>query len=84
MMWQDIGMPLNPAKLARVRAMTKSGDARRIRLTSGLSLEEIGAPCGVDQSTIYRWEIGLRAPQGEAAIRYLAVLDALAKVAVAA
>jgi transcriptional regulator with XRE-family HTH domain len=64
--------------LASVRALAKSGEARRRREAAGFSLSEIGAVCRVDQSTIWRWETGRRKPRGDAALRYARVLERLA------
>ncbi|BCT76085.1 hypothetical protein SCMU_19270 [Sinomonas cyclohexanicum] len=60
--------------------MALDGTAARLRQAAGLSLKEVAGPVGVTVTSVYRWEKGLRAPRGEAAIRYLRVLDALAKV----
>ncbi|MEY2590542.1 MAG: hypothetical protein QOJ67_2526 [Acidimicrobiaceae bacterium] len=64
-------------RLAKVRSLAAGGTARAIRKAARLSLNEIAHPIGVDQSTIYRWETGSRRPQGEAALRYLVVLESL-------
>lgn len=74
-------MTVDPIKLTRLRAMLTSGEARRVRIAAGLSYREAGAGCGVSLTTVYRWENGMRAPRGEVAIRYLAILEALAKAA---
>jgi hypothetical protein len=67
------------ATLRRVRRLAKSGTARMIRLDAGLSLAELGAAMTppVPPSTVYRWENGDRAPHGDLAIGYLALLDEL-------
>lgn len=70
-------MNVTPLKLAAVRALAADGSARAIRQQAGLSLSEVAAACGVDQSTVHRWESGKRAPRGDAAIRYGALLEAL-------
>lgn len=70
-------MEINPLRLTEVRQMTGSGEARRIRLEAGLSLKELGAGCGSDQSTVFRWESGDRRPRGVAALRYLELLEAI-------
>lgn len=64
-------------RLTEARALVASGEARRIRLAAGLSLLEVGAPVGVDPSTIGRWERRERMPRGRAAIRYAQVLRRL-------
>jgi len=74
-------MQVDPVKLSHLRRVTSSGEARAIRIAAGLSYAEVSAGCGVDLTTIYRWEAGKRSPRGEAAMRYLAILEALAKAA---
>lgn len=70
--------PQDVERLARVRGLALSGEARRIRTEARVSLADIGKACGVAESTVYRWESGLRAPRGRPAIRYLKLLDRLA------
>lgn len=54
-----------------MRRLAASGEARRIRLTAGLSLSEMAAAAnGVSVATVYRWETGERSPRGDAAIAY--------------
>jgi DNA-binding transcriptional regulator YiaG len=65
------------AALVRVRDLAQRGQARRIRLRAGLSLAEVADPVGVTPAAVYRWEVGDRRPRGEAALRYLALLDEL-------
>ncbi|MBK9180969.1 MAG: helix-turn-helix transcriptional regulator [Acidimicrobiales bacterium] len=67
--------------LADVRHATTSGQARAIRLAARLSLSEVGAACGVDTSTVHRWEHAQRLPRGDAALRYLALLRQLDQAA---
>lgn len=64
--------------LTRVRGLCRSGAARAIRQSAGLSLSEVAEAVGVQPTTIQRWEVGQRSPRGEAAIRYLEQLDILA------
>jgi DNA-binding transcriptional regulator YiaG len=63
--------------LTRVRALARTGRARRIRLKAGASLAEVAIPIGVSKSTVLRWEVGERRPRGEPALKYADVLDAL-------
>ena len=63
--------------LAKVRRLTGSGVARVIRESAGVSLTEVAQGAEVDRSTVWRWERGQRRPTGEAAIRYLRVLEEL-------
>jgi transcriptional regulator with XRE-family HTH domain len=65
--------------LIRVRRMAKTGTARHIREEAGLSLAEIADAAGLHKTTVFRYEHGLRRPRGEAAARYLRVLEELAQ-----
>jgi DNA-binding transcriptional regulator YiaG len=67
--------------LTKVRQRAVSGHARAIRLRAGLSLDEVARVVGVSHAAVQRWETGQRKPHGEAAIRYGALLDALASEA---
>lgn len=71
--------------LSRLRRLCRSGEARRIRSESGVSLSEMASAIGggTQPSTVQRWETGQRAPRGETALRYLEQLDLLARVAAA-
>jgi DNA-binding XRE family transcriptional regulator len=71
---------MDAVKLTRVRKLFESGAARAIRESAGLSYTEAAASADVDRVTIHRWEKGQRRPHGDAAIRYLALLDELAGV----
>jgi transcriptional regulator with XRE-family HTH domain len=64
-------------RLVHLRAAISSGEAREIRVAARLSISEMAAACGVDQSTLWRWEQGKRLPRGEHAVRYADVLDSL-------
>jgi DNA-binding transcriptional regulator YiaG len=63
--------------LALVRAMTESGEAREIRQRARVSLTEMSDAVGVAPATVARWEVGDRRPRGDAALRYLGVLQSL-------
>jgi DNA-binding transcriptional regulator YiaG len=63
--------------LQRIRRLAETGAARAIRESADVSLAEIADPVGVARSTIHRWEHGIRRPRGQAAIRYLRVLEEL-------
>jgi DNA-binding transcriptional regulator YiaG len=63
--------------LARVRAEVANGDAERIRRSARLTIGEVAAACGVDQSTVWRWEKGMRRPHGVGAIAYGELITAL-------
>ncbi len=64
-------------RLARVRAAAASGEAQRLREEARLSISEVAADCGVDQSTVWRWENGRRTPRGQAALAYGELIDSL-------
>lgn len=64
-------------RLARVRAAVSSGEARRLREAARLSIGEVARECGVDQSTIWRWERGFRSPRGDKALKYGELIESL-------
>jgi DNA-binding transcriptional regulator YiaG len=64
-------------RLAEVRAAVTSGEAERLRTAAQLSIGEVARACGVDQSTVWRWERGTRRPRGEAALLYGQLIDSL-------
>lgn len=68
-------------RLARVKAMAASGEARRVRLAARLSLRDVGLAVGVDQSTVSKWEAGDRVPRGDAAWRYADLIERLQRAA---
>jgi transcriptional regulator with XRE-family HTH domain len=72
-------MASNLVRLANVRDACRSGAARMIRISAGLSLSEVSREVGAAISTIYRWETGERIPRGKAAIRYARLLEELAE-----
>jgi DNA-binding transcriptional regulator YiaG len=72
---------LDPIRLAKVRALAASGEARRIRERALLSCADIAGSCGVDQASVWRWEEGTRRPHGDAAIRYGELLESLDRAA---
>ncbi len=64
-------------RLAAVRELAETGRLRERRLRSRLSLAEVAEAVGTTAATVSRWERGLRKPRGEAAIRYLDLLEQL-------
>lgn len=56
-------------KLATVRLLLRSGDARAIRERAAVSREEFARAIGVGTDAIFRWETGLRRPRREFALR---------------
>ncbi len=71
--------PMDLAKIADARDFGASGAARLVRLTSGISLREMGRAVGVDAATILKWERGEHRPRGAAAIRWTDELTRLAE-----
>ncbi|MGW1892111.1 helix-turn-helix domain-containing protein [Streptomyces sp. NPDC002004] len=67
----------NVLRLADVRLAVTSGEAERLRVAAQLSIGEVARACGVDQSTVWRWERGVRKPRGEGAIAYGELIKAL-------
>ena len=70
-------MGIDLVELSKVRSLAKSGTARAIRRSAGVSAGEVAEAVGVSSSTVLRWEDGERAPRGEAALRYGAILQGL-------
>jgi transcriptional regulator with XRE-family HTH domain len=64
-------------RLMGIRAAVASGEAKRLREAAGLSIGEVARACGVDQSTVWRWERGSRKPRGARALRYAELIDSL-------
>lgn len=64
-------------RLVDVRSALASGEAERLRVAAQLSIGEVAQACGVDQSTVWRWERGVRRPRGDAALAYGALLESL-------
>jgi transcriptional regulator with XRE-family HTH domain len=64
--------------MTRLRQRVRSGAAKAIRLSAGLSLPEVAAAAGVKPNTVWRWEQSQRLPRASAeALRYAALLDSL-------
>jgi len=64
-------------RLTRVRELTRSGIARSLRLGAGLSVGEVARDIGRSVTCVFLWETGQRRPTGEAALRYLELLEGL-------
>lgn len=68
---------MNPdqlVRLARVRRLARSGEARRLRKEAGLRQTEIAQAIDLDPVELCRWETGRRAPHGMAALLWLDLL----------
>jgi len=68
---------LESIRLAELRSLCSSGRARAIRHDADLLLRDVAKDCGVNKSTIARWESGEARPTGSAALTYLEVLHRL-------
>jgi DNA-binding transcriptional regulator YiaG len=71
------------ARIARLRSMIQSGEARSIRTVARVSMPEMAEAIGCSVSTLWRWEAGDRQPKGKLALRYAGVLESLQEVAAA-
>ena len=67
--------------LTNLRRLLDSGEAREIRLSAGLSLQEAGAAIGTAATTVHRWEGGRRVPHGPLGVQYARFLASLQKIA---
>lgn len=67
-------------RLAEVRKMADTGEARSIRVRAHLSMHDIAQSIGVHQSTIWNWENGKRKIPGERGALYLKALEDLVSV----
>jgi transcriptional regulator with XRE-family HTH domain len=66
--------------LVRAREAASSGEARRIRERSALSLRDLAGAVGVSPVTILRWERGDGRVGAQHAASYLAALDELRRL----
>ncbi|MQA82928.1 MAG: helix-turn-helix domain-containing protein [Streptosporangiales bacterium] len=74
--------PVMDTRVFTLRLMMRTGEARRRREAVGASYPEAGESASppVHPSTIHRWETGERLPHGAAAVAYLDVLEAFARL----
>jgi DNA-binding transcriptional regulator YiaG len=70
---------MDALRLTRMRLLAQTGAARAMREAAGLSLSEAAASARVNRVTIFRWEHQQRRPHGDAALRYLELLEELAR-----
>jgi transcriptional regulator with XRE-family HTH domain len=64
-------------RLAEIRRLAASGEAKAIREHADLSLREVANAVRMSPSGLYRWENGERTPHGHAAVRYAEFLEQL-------
>jgi DNA-binding transcriptional regulator YiaG len=67
-------------QLARATTLSTSGEGRKIREASGVSLPPLALAIGASVPTLSRWERGLSKPRGDAAVRWVKALEDLALV----
>lgn len=60
--------------LLDLAGLIRSGDARKIRESAGITTETIAADLGVSAATVARWETGKIPPSRRHAIAWLALL----------
>ena len=63
--------------LMEAREAARTGKGAALREAAGLSQGELARAAKLDESTVSRYESGVRAPRGDAAIRYARVLRRL-------
>lgn len=68
-------------ELAQGRVLIRSGVPRAVRKKLGLSLSEVAAAVGVTRSSVLRWETGITVPRSAAALRYVAEIRRLRRLA---
>ncbi len=67
-------------EIARIRELVRTGRAREIREGAHVSRAEVAADLGVHETTIQKWEAGLREPSGRLALRFGRLLRELGEV----
>jgi transcriptional regulator with XRE-family HTH domain len=73
------GMTLTELLLvAQAKEWAESGQARQLRVSAGLTQEQVGEHCGVGASAVSHWESAERHPRGRPALRWARLLDQLA------
>jgi DNA-binding transcriptional regulator YiaG len=79
-------VPVTPEQLlllAAARRHAKTGTGKTVRTAANLSLAEVGAAIGADQSTVWRWENNKTQPRGERAANWARLLADLADLTTA-
>lgn len=64
-------------KVRERNALPPSHVRRALRVSAGVSLEDLAAALNVSRETVRLWELGLAKPRAEHLPRYLNVLDLL-------
>ena len=75
-------------RITELNKLIASGEARKLRLAAGMSLENVGSDVGVTAAAVFRWESGERRPRGRNVIAYhqclVTIRDSLREPQVAA
>jgi DNA-binding transcriptional regulator YiaG len=66
------------AHLIYARGAVRTGQARSIRETAGLSMADVAREINAGVATVSRWEAGKQVPHGDVAVRYGRFLSELA------
>jgi DNA-binding transcriptional regulator YiaG len=64
-------------QLAASRDMSATGRGREIRIRARLSQDDVAQDCDVSGAAVSRWETGQAMPRGEAALRWLDLMERL-------
>lgn len=65
-------------KKLQLNQLIATGEAKRIRETARITLEDIASDINVHYMTVWRWENRYRIPRGNHALRYLGALNRIA------
>ena len=64
--------------VAQANHWAATGDARQLRVSAGLTQQQVGDHCGVTGTAIAHWEAAARSPRGRPGIRWARLLAELA------
>lgn len=70
--------------LARASRISESGEGLRRRVATGIGLRAMADAAGTSVTSIWRWENGRCTPTGDAAIRWVDIIDQLGDMVTAA
>ena len=68
---------LNVDRILQMLEWIGNGEARQIRVRSGLSATQVASALEVTQPAVSRWEMGVRLPRGANARKYADLLHKL-------
>jgi transcriptional regulator with XRE-family HTH domain len=64
--------------VAQAKDWADTGQARQLRVSAGLTQQEVGKHCGVTATAVSHWEAAVRMPRGKPGLRWARLLDELA------